>query len=70
MLAAFIDNPKKFLSEIAKHAKSLGAKQVVDPLENASEPGKSTPAKSDAEPTTAAGAMAKHGKRNDAGYSS
>lgn len=70
MLAAFMDNPNKFLSEIAKHTQSLGGKKVIDQLENASEPDKSTPAKSNAEPKTAAETMAKQGKRNDGGASS
>lgn len=65
MLAAFIDDPNKFLSKIAEHSKTLGGKVVADTIENASEPDKATPAKSEAEPKTKAEAMAKHGTRRD-----
>lgn len=64
-LAAFQKNPKKFLSDIVAHAKALGAKEVADPIENASPADKTKTAKSEVEPTSKAGLMAKHGTRND-----
>ena len=65
MVAAFSQDSKKFLSEYAKHLKSLGGKQVADKIDNASAPDKSTSAKSDQLPTSAASAMAKSGVRRD-----
>lgn len=63
LVAAFAQDSKKFLSEYGKHLKSLGAKQVIEPIDNASEPSKDKPAKSDPLPTSAAQAMAKSGVR-------
>ena len=64
-VAAFAQDSKKFLAEYAKHLKAIGAKEVIAPIDNASEPEKSTASKSEAAPVTAAGNLAKHGKRND-----
>ena len=69
MVAAFAQDSKKFLTEYAKHLKSIGAKEVIEPIENASSPNKSTSAKSDPLPTSAAAAMAKQGVRSGGGYS-
>ena len=63
LVAAFSQDSKKFLSEYAKHLKSLGAKEVIDPIENASQPDKSTATKSEAEPKSMAEAMARHGRK-------
>lgn len=68
MVAAFAQDSKKFLNEYAKHLKAIGAKQVIEPIENASAPDKSTPSKSEAEPTSPAAAMAKMGRRTSGGY--
>ena len=62
-VAAFALDSNKFLKEYAQHLKSLGAKEVIKPIENASEPDKSTPAKSEPDITDPAKAMAKFGKR-------
>lgn len=62
-VAAFALDSKKFLKEYADHLKSIGAKEVIDPIENASSPDKSTPAKSEEVITDPAKAMAKHGRR-------
>jgi len=67
LTAAFAQDSKKFLSEYAKHLKSIGAKEVIEPIENASQPEKSTPSKSDPLPTSAAAAMAKSGIRSNGG---
>lgn len=66
-VAAFALDSKKFLSEYAKHLKSVGAKEVIDPIENASKPDGSTSSKSDAEPKTMAEAMARGGRRSNGG---
>lgn len=63
LVAAFSQDSKKFLSEYAKHLKSLGAKEVIDPIENASKPDGTTPAKSEPEPKSMAEAMARHGRK-------
>lgn len=68
LVAAFAQDSKKFLTEYAKHLKSLGAKEVIEPIENASAPEKSTPAKSEPAPANPAAAMAKHGVRSTGGY--
>ena len=60
-VAAFALDSKKFLGEYAKHLKSVGAKEVIDPIDNASVPDKSKPSKAEAAPKSAAAAMAKHG---------
>lgn len=65
-VAAFAQDSKKFLSEYAKHLKAIGAKEVIDPIDNASEPNKSKASKSEALPNSAAANLAKSGRRNDA----
>ncbi len=67
LTAAFALDSKKFLTEYAKHLKSIGAKEVIEPIDNASQPDKSTPSKSDPLPTSAAAAMAKSGTRSNGG---
>ncbi|MES2287372.1 MAG: hypothetical protein V4547_16890 [Bacteroidota bacterium] len=57
----------KFLDAYAKHFRGLGGKEVIEPIDNASEPEKSTPSKSDPLPTSAAAAMAKQGVRSNGG---
>jgi len=56
---------KPFLDAYAVHIKGLGGKAVTDLLENAKPKDGTVPAKSEAAPTTVAGAMAKHGRRVD-----
>lgn len=54
-----------FINKIAEHYTSLGAKTVITPLENASQPNSvQQSASSQAEPTTNAGGLAKYGVRN------
>ena len=67
LTAAFAQDSTKFLNEYAKHLKSIGAKEVIEPIENASPADKSKPAKSDSLPTSAAEAMAKSGTRSNGG---
>lgn len=66
-VAAFALDSKKFLKEYAQHLKAIGAKEVIDPIENASSPDKSTPAKSEADITDPAKAMAKYGRKVSGG---
>ena len=66
-VAAFALDSEKFLSEYAKHLIAVGAKQVIDPIENAKPPEGSTPAKSEAAPTSMAAAMAKSGRKVSGG---
>lgn len=65
LVSAFAHDPILFLSEYAKHLKSLGSKAVADPIENASPAPGTTPAKADVPFTSAAEAMAKKGRRVD-----
>jgi hypothetical protein len=53
----------KFFDAYAKHFKSLGAKEVTEPIDNASKPDNSTPAKAEVNPISFAEAMAKKGRR-------
>lgn len=64
-VAAFALDSKKFLNEYAKHLKAVGAKEVIEPIDNASKPENSTPAKSEVEPKTPAANLAKHGVRSN-----
>lgn len=61
---------EKFITELAKHYKSLGGKAAIDPIDNARPKESRNPSKSEAEPTTLAGAMAKYGRFNSGGWSS
>jgi hypothetical protein len=63
MVAAFALDSKKFLSEYAKHLQAVGAKEVIDPIENAKPADGSTTAKSEPTIDNPAAAMAKYGKR-------
>jgi len=67
LIAAVAEYGMEFLDAYAKHFKGLGAKEVVEPIDNASPADKSTPAKSDPLPTSAAQAMAKSGVRRNSG---
>jgi hypothetical protein len=66
-VAAFAQDSKKFLNEYAKHLKAIGAKEVIDPIDNASVPDKSTASKSETQPITAAANLAKKGMRSNGG---
>lgn len=65
LVAAFAQDPKLFLSEYAKHLKSIGSKQVTDPIDNASPAPGTVVSKSEVPPTSMAEAMAKKGRRVD-----
>lgn len=68
LVAAFMKDPQKFLSEYAKHYKSLGGQAAIEPIQNATVPSNGTPTKSEAAPTNPAEAMAKQGYINSGGY--
>lgn len=55
-------NGRKVFDDYAKHIKALGAKSVIDPIENAKPPESSTTSLAAAEPKSAAEAMAKYGR--------
>jgi hypothetical protein len=57
----------KFISELAKHYKSLGSKAAIDPIDNARPSQRAVPSHNDSEPTSVAGAMAKYGRVNFGG---
>jgi hypothetical protein len=60
---------EKFITELAKHYKSLGGKAAIDPIDNARPSGsKNTPNSDEKEPTSIAGAMAKYGKLQSGGW--
>jgi len=67
LVATVAEHGMDFLNAYALHFKGLGGKEVIDPIENASAPDKSTSAKSDPLPTSAAAAMAKSGVRSNGG---
>jgi hypothetical protein len=61
LIATVAKYGESFLNALAKHYTSIGAKQVIDPIDNPSQIGGSTPSKSASEPTSIAGMMAKRG---------
>lgn len=68
MLVALVaKHGTKFLDEYAKHHKAIGGKSVVEPIDNASVPDRSKPAKSEAEPTSPAAMLARKGVRSTGG---
>lgn len=67
LIAAFAQNPDKFLSEYSKHFKSLGGKTVVDSIDNVKKPESTASSKGEGTPKTAAEAMAKGGVINSGG---
>lgn len=67
LVAAIQKYGTKFLEAYALHHAGLGGKKVIEPIENASKPDNSTPAKSDPLPTSAAALMAKQGTRRSGG---
>lgn len=56
-----------FINELAKHYKSIGAKTVIDPINNSKPPENGTPSPSEIAPATPAEAMAKQGRYNSGG---
>jgi len=59
---------EKFITELAKHYKSLGGRAAIDPIDNAKPRETRTPSSSNEEPKTIAGAMAKYGRVSSGGY--
>jgi hypothetical protein len=59
---------EKFITELAKHYKSLGGRAAIDPIDNAKPKETRTPSSSSEEPKTLAGAMAKYGRLNSGGW--
>lgn len=53
---------EKFITELAKHYKSIGGRAAIDPIDNAKPRETRTPSSSNEEPKTIAGAMAKYGR--------
>ncbi len=62
LIGAFSRNPKQFLSEYAKHFKSIGGKSAIEPIENASKPDNSSASPAEAAPKSPAEAMARGGR--------
>jgi len=59
---------EKFITELAKHYKSIGGRAAIDPIDNAKPRETRTPSSSNEEPKTIAGAMAKYGRVNSGGW--
>jgi hypothetical protein len=59
---------EKFITELAKHYKSLGSKAAIEPIDNAKPKESRNVSTASAEPTTLAGAMAKYGRLNSGGW--
>lgn len=59
---------EKFITELAKHYKSLGGKAAIEPIDNAKPKENRTPSASEEKPKTAAEAMARFGKYNSGGW--
>lgn len=58
----------KFITELAKHYKSLGSRAAIEPIDNARPSGTRVPSGTESEPNTVAGAMAKYGRVNSGGW--
>ncbi len=67
LIATVAKYGKGFLDAYALHYKGLGGKEVIEPINNAKPPEKSTTSKSDPLPTNAAALMAKQGVRRTGG---
>lgn len=59
---------EKFITELAKHYKSLGSKAAIAPIDNARPVENRNTSSASPEPTSLAGAMAKYGKMNSGGW--
>lgn len=59
---------EKFITELAKHYKSLGSKAAIAPIDNARPVENRNTSSASPEPTSLAGAMAKYGKLNSGGW--
>ena len=59
---------EKFITELAKHYKSLGSKAAIEPIDNAKPLESKNVSTANEEPKTAAGAMAKYGRLNSGGW--
>lgn len=59
---------EKFITELAKHYKSIGGRAAIDPIDNARPRETRTPSSYSEEPKTIAGAMAKYGRVNSGGW--
>jgi hypothetical protein len=62
LISAILEDHKGFLKEMAKHYKSLGGKSFSDSLDNPSNSGSYSPAKSNSEPKSPAEWMARTGR--------
>ncbi len=68
LVGTFMNDPYKFLSDYAKHFKSLGGQAAIEPIQNATLPNNNTASVSEAAPKNAAEAMARQGRINSGGY--
>jgi len=59
---------EKFITELAKHYKSLGSKAAIAPIDNARPVENRNTSSASPEPTSLAGAMAKYGRMNSGGW--
>lgn len=59
---------EKFITELAKHYKSLGGKAAIEPIDNARPVETRNTSNASPEPTSIVGAMAKYGKLNSGGW--
>jgi hypothetical protein len=64
ILSVLANEDEKFLKDYAAHYKAIGAKSIIAPIENVSQPHQSTPSTTEAQPKTAAEGMAKYGTRS------
>lgn len=59
---------EKFITELAKHYKSLGSKAAIEPIDNARPTGVKQTSTASEEPKSIAGAMAKYGRLDSGGW--
>lgn len=70
LVAAIVNDRKKFLNDIAQHYKAIGGQTVLKPLDNAKPVGQQSPQRSQAQDTSPAAAMAKQGRIVSGGVNS
>lgn len=69
MLVATVNKyGEKFITELAKHYKSLGSRAAIEPIENARPIESRNTSNATQEPTSIAGAMAKYGQLQSGGW--
>lgn len=63
LIAAFAQNPEKFINDLAQHYLSIGGKKAIEPIDNAKQPDTVTMPNSVTQPNSLVEGMAKGGRK-------